>query len=114
MRSRRDSERGASSTGGVRALQLVRLRRTERGAGAEGGIRLRLVHRSLAFSRRLRSMGGACFTSACHPSEARTEDAQLRGFVGGLLERVRAIPGVAEAGTTDALPFTDRNNASAL
>jgi len=42
------------------------------------------------------------------------EDAQLRSFVGGLLERVRAIPGVAEAGATDALPFSDRNNASAL
>jgi predicted permease len=42
------------------------------------------------------------------------EDAQLRSFVAGLLERVRAIPGVAEAGATDALPFTDRNNASSL
>jgi predicted permease len=48
------------------------------------------------------------------PRSRYHEDAQLRGFVGGLLERVRAIPGVAEAGTTDALPFTDRNNASAL
>ena len=48
------------------------------------------------------------------PRSRYKEDAQLRGFVGGLLERVRAIPGVAEAGTTDALPFTDRNNASAL
>ncbi len=42
------------------------------------------------------------------------EDAQVRNFVGGLLERVRAIPGVAAAGASNALPFTDRNNASAL
>jgi predicted permease len=48
------------------------------------------------------------------PRARYQEDVQLRSFVGGLLERVRAIPGVAEAGTTDALPFSDRNNASAL
>jgi predicted permease len=42
------------------------------------------------------------------------EDAQVRNFVGGLLERVRAIPGVTAAGATDAPPFTDRNNASAM
>ena len=38
----------------------------------------------------------------------------MRNFVSGLLERVRAIPGVAAAGATNALPFTDRNNASAM
>jgi predicted permease len=48
------------------------------------------------------------------PRARYKEDAQVRNFVGGLLERVRAIPGVREAGATDALPFTDRNNASAL
>ena len=42
------------------------------------------------------------------------EDAQVRNFVGGLLQRVRAIPGVTAAGASDALPFTDRNNASAM
>jgi predicted permease len=48
------------------------------------------------------------------PPARYQENAQLRSFVGGLLERVRAIPGVAEAGATDALPFTDRNNARGL
>ena len=38
VRSRRDSERRAAATGGVRAFQLLRVRRTERGAGAEGGL----------------------------------------------------------------------------
>jgi len=42
------------------------------------------------------------------------EDAQVRNFVGGLLERVRTLPGVQAAGASDALPFTDRNNASAM
>src|ERR1035441_4869246 len=37
-----------------------------------GRVRLRLVHRSLAFSRQLRRMGGACFSL---PSE-RSSDAQ--------------------------------------
>jgi predicted permease len=41
-------------------------------------------------------------------------DTQVRNFVGGLLERVHAIPGVQAMGATDALPFTDRNNASAM
>jgi predicted permease len=48
------------------------------------------------------------------PRARYKDDAQVRNFVGGLLERVRSIPGVREAGATDALPFTDRNNASAL
>ena len=48
------------------------------------------------------------------PRSRYKEDAQLRNFVGGLLEQVRAIPGVAAAGATNALPFTDRNNASAM
>jgi predicted permease len=48
------------------------------------------------------------------PRARYKEDSQLRNFVGGLLERVRAIPGVAAAGASDALPFTDRNNASAM
>jgi predicted permease len=48
------------------------------------------------------------------PQVRYKEDAQLRGFVAGLLERVRAIPGVAQAGATDALPLTDHNNASSL
>jgi predicted permease len=42
------------------------------------------------------------------------EDTQLRNFIGGLLERVRNIPGVVAAGSSDALPFSDRNNASAM
>src|ERR1017187_2183718 len=48
------------------------------------------------------------------PRARYQEDAQQRNFVGGLLERVRAIPGVREAGATNALPFSDRNNASAM
>ena len=48
------------------------------------------------------------------PRARYKDDAQVRNFVGGLLERVRAIPGVQAAGATDALPFTDRNNASAM
>ena len=51
--------------------------------------------------------------SRCRASRYK-EDAQLRNFVSGLLERVRAIPGVAAAGASNALPFTDRNNASAM
>ena len=42
------------------------------------------------------------------------DDAQVRNFVDGLLERVRAIPGVREAGATDALPFGGNLNESAL
>ena len=48
------------------------------------------------------------------PRARYKDDAQVRNFVGGLLERVRAIPGVQATGATDALPFTDRNNASAM
>ena len=48
------------------------------------------------------------------PRARYKEDAQVRNFVGGLLERVRAIPGVREAGATDALPFGGSSNASAL
>ncbi len=48
------------------------------------------------------------------PRSRYKEDAQLRNFVSGLLERVRAIPGVAAAGASNALPFTDRSNASAM
>jgi predicted permease len=42
------------------------------------------------------------------------DDTQVRNFVSGLLEQLRAIPGVLGVGATNALPFTDRNNASAL
>jgi predicted permease len=48
------------------------------------------------------------------PQARYKEDAQVRNFVGGLLERVRAIPGVTEAGATDALPFGGGANASAM
>ncbi len=48
------------------------------------------------------------------PRARYKEDAQVRNFVSGLLERVRAIPGVVAAGASDALPFSDRNNASAM
>jgi predicted permease len=48
------------------------------------------------------------------PRSRYKEDAQLRNFVGGLLGRVRAISGVAASGATDALPFADHGNASAL
>jgi predicted permease len=42
------------------------------------------------------------------------DDVQVRNFVSGLLEQLHAIPGVLGVGATNALPFTDRNNASAL
>ena len=48
------------------------------------------------------------------PRARYKEDAQLRNFVSGLLEQVRAIPGVAAVGASNALPFTGRNNASAM
>ncbi|MCX6628289.1 MAG: ABC transporter permease, partial [Candidatus Solibacter sp.] len=48
------------------------------------------------------------------PRARYKEDAQVGNFVGGLLERVRAIPGVREAGATDALPFGGNNNSSVL
>ncbi len=48
------------------------------------------------------------------PPARYKEDAQVRNFVGGLLERVRAIPGVTAAGATDALPFGSGANASAM
>ena len=48
------------------------------------------------------------------PRARYKEDAQVRAFVGGLLERVRAIPGVTAAGATDALPFGGNANASAM
>jgi predicted permease len=48
------------------------------------------------------------------PRARYKEDAQLRSFVGGLMENVRAIPGVVAAGATDSLPFGSSINASAL
>jgi predicted permease len=48
------------------------------------------------------------------PRARYKEEAQWRNFVGGLLERVRAIPGVTGAGATDALPFGGSTNSSAL
>jgi len=42
------------------------------------------------------------------------DDAQARNFINGLLERVRAIPGVVAAGASDALPFGDKSNASVM
>ena len=48
------------------------------------------------------------------PRSRYKEDAQLRNFLGPLLEDIRAIPGVAAAGATDSLPFGGNVNASAL
>ena len=38
----------------------------------------------------------------------------MRNFLGGLLENLRAIPGVTAAGATDSLPFGGNVNASAM
>ena len=48
------------------------------------------------------------------PRSRYKDDAQVRNFINGLLERVRAIPGVVAAGASDALPFGDNSNASAM
>ncbi|HEY1496594.1 MAG TPA: ABC transporter permease [Candidatus Solibacter sp.] len=48
------------------------------------------------------------------PRSRYKEDAQLRNFLGPLLADIRAIPGVAAAGATDALPFAGNVDASAL
>ena len=40
------------------------------------------------------------------PRSRYGDDARVRNFVGGLLERVRAIPGVEHAGVSANLPFT--------
>jgi predicted permease len=48
------------------------------------------------------------------PRSRYKEDAQVRNFLGGLLENLRAIPGVTAAGATDSLPFGGNINASAM
>jgi predicted permease len=48
------------------------------------------------------------------PRARYKDDAQVRNFVGGLLERVRAIPGVTAAGASNALPFGGNRNSSAM
>lgn len=48
------------------------------------------------------------------PRSRYHDDARIRNFVGGLLEKVRAIPGVEQAGVTSYLPFSGSNNASVI
>jgi len=48
------------------------------------------------------------------PRSRYSDDARVRNFMAGLLERIRAIPGVENAGITNALPFTGNGNASII
>jgi putative ABC transport system permease protein len=42
------------------------------------------------------------------------DDAALRAYTSRALERVRALPGVASAGVSSTLPFSDENNSSVI
>jgi predicted permease len=42
------------------------------------------------------------------------DDAPARNFISGLMERLRAIPGVEHAGATTYLPFSGNNNSSVI
>src|SRR5262249_62161642 len=46
------------------------------------------------------------------PRPRYSDDARTRNFMAGLLERIRAIPGVENAGITNSLPFSGNGNAS--
>ena len=46
------------------------------------------------------------------PPSRYSDDARVRNFLEGLLERIRSIPGVENAGITNLLPFTGNANAS--
>jgi predicted permease len=48
------------------------------------------------------------------PRARYSDDARIRSFIGGLLDRVRAVPGVEHAGLTTYLPFSNNNNASVI
>ena len=48
------------------------------------------------------------------PKARYADDAQVRNFIGGVVERVRTIPGVAHASVTDSLPFSGDNNNSVI
>ena len=48
------------------------------------------------------------------PRVRYADDARARSFVGGLLDRVRAVPGVEHAGVTSYLPFSDNDNNSVI
>lgn len=48
------------------------------------------------------------------PEERYPEGADIRAFVDRLLEEVRALPGVAAAGVTDSVPFTNYLSASVI
>src|SRR5439155_24560526 len=48
------------------------------------------------------------------PPSRYSDDARARNFLQGLLERIRAIPGVENAGITNLLPFTGNANASII
>lgn len=44
------------------------------------------------------------------PRARYPDDTRIRSFVGGLLDKVRAVPGVEHAGVTSYLPFSDNNS----
>ena len=48
------------------------------------------------------------------PDARYKDDASVRNFVSSLLDKLRATPGVANAGATNYLPFSGSNNASAI
>jgi predicted permease len=48
------------------------------------------------------------------PHSRYANDQAVRNFIGGVLERVRAIPGVAQAGVADLLPFSGNSSDSVI
>jgi predicted permease len=48
------------------------------------------------------------------PRSRYDDDARIRNFMAGLLDRLRSIPGVAHVGATSYLPFSDHNNSSVI
>jgi predicted permease len=48
------------------------------------------------------------------PRARYSDDARIRSFVGGLLDKVRAVPGVEHAGVTSYLPFGENDNNSVI
>ena len=48
------------------------------------------------------------------PRSRYAEDAQIRGFTASVMNSIRALPGVTQAGSTNLLPFSNDDNASVI